>query len=350
MRLSDIAARLGCAVHGDGDTDIARLGDIERLTPEQELQDGVIYYVETPAILKKHPKAVEKGAVLTTKELAPKFRQALAVDGDARLTFVKLLKLFDKLPSFAPGIRPGAHVDPKAKVPASVAVLPGAVIMEDAVIGERCVIYPNAVIEPRAVIGEDSVIHSGVVVGYDCVVGKRNIIHGATVLGSDGFGFFDRPGGARHKVPQTGNVVLGDDVELGSGCTIDRGAIESTTIGLQTKLDNQVHIGHNCRIGRYCYIAGHSGFAGSVLTGDGVFISGNCAIKDHTVLAPGTIVMGMTGITGDTEPQVAYFGTPGRPAREMHKINAAAAELPALLKRVRELEARVGVAPKESKG
>lgn len=350
MTLSDIAARLGLAFQGDGSYQVKGLRDIERLDPEQELEAGYLYYVETAAILKKHPKAVSSGAVLAAKELAPQFQNALVAGDDARLSFVKLLKLFDKLPAFAPGIRPGAHVDPKAKVPASVAVLPGAVIMEGAVIGERCVIYPNAVIEPRAVIGEDSVIHSGVVVGYDCVVGKRNIIHGATVLGSDGFGFFDRPGGERHKLPQTGNVVLGDDVELGSGCTIDRGAIESTVIGLQTKLDNQVHIGHNCRIGRYCYIAGHSGFAGSVLTGDGVFISGNCAIKDHTVLAPGTIVMGMTGITGDTEAKTAYFGTPGRPAREMHKINAAAAELPALLKRVRELEARLGVASAESKG
>lgn len=347
MKLSDIAGKLGFSVQGDGAYRVDRLGDIERLTPEQGLAENVLYYIESPAILKKHPKAVESGALLTTKELAPKFKNALVIEGDARVGFIKLLKLFDRLPAFAPGVRPGAHVGPKAKVPASAVVMAGAVVMEDAVVGERVVIWPNAVIEPRAVIGDDSQIHAGVVIGYDCVVGKRNIIHGASVIGSDGFGFYDRAGGERHKVPQTGNVVLGDDVELGSGCTIDRGAIESTTIGLQTKLDNQVHIGHNCRIGRYCYIAGHSGFAGSVLTGDGVFISGNCAIKDHTVLAPGTIVMGMTGITGDTEAKTAYFGTPGRPAREMHKINAAAAELPALLKRVRALEAKAGVVPSE---
>ena len=180
----------------------------------------------------------------------------------------------------------------------------------------------------------------GVVLGHHCVIGKEGIVHGGTVIGADGFGFFDDARG-RHKIPQVGNVVIGDHVELGSGCTVDRATIESTTIGDHTKLDDQVHVAHNCRLGRFIYIAGNSGIAGSVVMEDGVMISGMVAVKDHLRIAAGTIVMGQSGVAQDTEPKTMYFGTPARPARQMHKMHAALERLPELLNKVRRLEERI---------
>lgn len=347
MNLGELGKTLGLAVRGPADYEIKGLRDLEALEADQGLEEHFIYFVETPAVLKRHPKAVEGGAVLTIPALAERFpRAVVAAEGKARQAFITLLRCFDKAMAFPAGVSPRAHVDPSAQVAASAAVLPGAVVMASAVVGERCVLYPGVVVEPFARVGDDTVLYPGVVLGHHCVVGRRCIVHGATVIGADGFGFFDEPG-KRHKVPQIGNVVIGDDVEIGASCTVDRATIESTTIGEHTKLDDQVHIGHNCRVGRYIYIVGNTAVGGSVTLEDGVMLSGMVIIKDHLKIAKGSIVMGFSAVAQDTAPGTAYFGTPARPARQMHKMNAALERLPELLAKVRELEERLGrVEPK----
>ncbi|MBI5246894.1 MAG: UDP-3-O-(3-hydroxymyristoyl)glucosamine N-acyltransferase [Elusimicrobia bacterium] len=331
---------LGAEVKGEGSYEIAGPRDIERLSPEQALEDHRVYFIESKAVLKRHPLAARNGAILTTAELAGEFPRALIAAGDARLALIKLLSLFDAKPKHAAGVHAGAHVDKTASIDPTASVLPGAVVREGAKIGARSVIHPGAVIEERAVIGDDAVIRANVVIGYDCVIGKRCLIHGGTVIGADGFGFYDRPG-ERHKIPHIGNVVISDDVELGASNTVDRATIESTTIGQFTKTDDQVHIGHNCRVGKWIYIVGNSALGGSVTVGDGAMISGMVIIKDHLFIAPGSIVMGFSAVAQDTEPKQAYFGVPARPAREMHKMNAALAKLPELMTRVRDLEAKL---------
>lgn len=291
-------------------------------------------------MLKRHPLAPKNGVVLTTAELAAEFPRAVVVAGDARLAFIKLLGHFDRRPAFAPGVSRDPLVHPGARIDPTASVLPGAVVMEGAEIGARAVIWPGAVVEARARVGEDTVIRSNSVIGYDCVVGKRCIVHSATAIGADGFGFYDRPG-ERHKIPHIGNVVIGDDVEIGASNTIDRATIESTTIGRHTKTDDQVHIGHNCRVGSWIYIVGNTAIGGSVVLEDGVMLSGNVIVKDHLRLAAGTIVMGASAVAQDTEPKTAYFGTPARPAKEMHRINASLGKLPELVAKVRELEEKL---------
>jgi len=344
MTLAELGKALGVQLKGDPEYRIDRVRDIERLAPEAELAENAVYFIETPAVHKRHPKAAERGALLVPAALAERFPRCLiAPDGDARLVFIALLKLFDKSPCFKPGIAAGARVHPSAAVDPTACVLDGAVVMEGARVGARAVLYPGAVIEPRAAVGADSVIHSCSVVGYDCAVGERCILHGGTVLGADGFGFYDRPGG-RYKIPQIGNVVIGDDVEIGASCTIDRAAIESTTVGAFTKIDDQVHIGHNCQVGRYVYIVGNSAIGGSVVIEDGAMISGMVIIKDHLRIAKGSIVMGMSGVAQDTEPGQAFFGSPARPARQMHKMNAALERLPELLVAMRREKDRTPAA------
>ena len=331
---------LGGEIKGEPGLEIKGLRDVERLSPEQTLEDGFVYFIESKAVLKRHPLAPSNGIVLTTAELAPQFPRAVVIAGDARLALIKMLGHFDRRPKFAPGVSKEPLVHPGAKIDPSASILPGAVVMEGAEIGPRAVIWPGAVIEARAKIGEDTVIRSNVVIGYDCVIGKRCLVHSATAIGADGFGFYDRPG-ERYKIPHIGNVIIADDVEIGASNTIDRATIESTTVGQHTKTDDQVHIGHNCRVGRWIYIVGNTAVGGSVVLEDGVMLSGNVIVKDHLRLAAGTIVMGASAVAQDTEPKQAYFGTPARPAKEMHRINSALTKLPELLVKVRELEAKL---------
>ncbi|HAZ08682.1 MAG TPA: UDP-3-O-(3-hydroxymyristoyl)glucosamine N-acyltransferase [Elusimicrobia bacterium] len=338
MTMQELGRLLGAAVKGEADYEIRGVRDVERLAPEQALEEHFLYFIESKAVLKRHPLAAQSGAVLTTATLADDFRRALVVEGDARLVFIRLLGHFNKAPKFPAGVSSQAIVDSTARIGPGACVMAGATVMAGAVVGERCTLYPGVVLEPHAEVGEGAVLYPNVVVGHHCVVGRRGIIHGGTVIGADGFGFYDEKGG-RHKVPQIGNVEIGDDVEIGASCTIDRATIEATRIGDFTKIDDQVHIGHNCRLGRYIYIAGNTGLAGSVVVEDGVMISGMVSVKDHLHLAKGSIVMGMSGLAQDTEPGQAYFGTPARPAREAHKMNSALARLPGLLARLRHPDA-----------
>jgi UDP-3-O-[3-hydroxymyristoyl] glucosamine N-acyltransferase len=348
MNLQTLASLLNAEARGAADTLIDGVGDIETLGPDQTLAPNLVYFIENPACHKRHPRAAESGVILTTPALAPLFPRALVVAApELRPAFIKLLKQFDEAPTFAPGVAEGARVHPSAVVDPSATIMAGATVMEGAKVGARCVVYPGVVLEPKAEIGEGTVLYPCVVIGARCVVGKDCIIHAGTVLGSDGFGYFDQPG-KRHKIPQIGIVRLGDRVELGAGCTLDRATIAVTSVGDDTKIDNQVHIAHNCRVGRFCFIAGNTGLAGSVVVEDGVFISGMVSIKDHLTLAKGSIIMGMSGVAQDTEPKTAYFGTPALPARQMHKMHSALERLPALLARVRELETRAGIVATEN--
>ena len=338
MNLQTIAEVLKIEAKGPGDYPVMGIRDIERLSSTDALEENFIYFIETPAVFKRHPRAGEGGIVLTIPVLAGNFRHALvAPPEDIRLAFIKLLKHFDKTPVFEPQISPDARVHPCARVAAGAAILAGAVVMEGARIGERCTLYPGVVVEPFAEIGEDSLLYPCVVIGHHCQIGKRAILHGGTVIGADGFGFFDQPG-QRHKIPQIGNVIIDDDVEIGASSTVDRATIESTRIGAHTKMDDQVHVGHNCQIGRFVYIVGNSAIGGSVTIGDGAMISGMVIVKDHLKIAPGTIIMGLSGVTSDTQPKTAYFGIPARPARQMHRMNAALERLPELLVKIRTLE------------
>jgi UDP-3-O-[3-hydroxymyristoyl] glucosamine N-acyltransferase len=338
MTLQQIASLLTIEAQGPAEYPIKGVRDIERLSVDQGLEENYIYFIESPAVFKRHPKAVEGGVVLTTPALADKFRYALvSPERDIRLAFIKLLKHFDQTPAFQPGTSAQAQVHGSAKIAASAVVLGGAIVMEGAVIGDRVTLYPGVVVEPFADIGEGSVLYPNVVIGHHCRIGKNGIIHGGTVIGADGFGFYDQPG-QRYKIPQIGNVIIDEEVEIGASCTVDRATIESTRIGAHTKIDDQVHIGHNAQLGRFIYIVGNTAIGGSVTIGDGAMISGMVIVKDHLNIAPGSIVIGMSGVAQDTEPKTAYFGTPARPARQMHKMHAALEKLPELLVKVRELE------------
>jgi UDP-3-O-[3-hydroxymyristoyl] glucosamine N-acyltransferase len=237
-----------------------------------------------------------------------------------------------------PAIHPSACVDPQAQVDASARIGPGCVIGAFSVIGARVSLGAHTVIGESACIGDDSVLHPRVVVYPDCSVGERCIIHAGTVIGADGFGFAHE-GGRWSKIAQLGRVSIGDDVEIGANCAIDRGALEDTVIGNGCKLDNLIQVGHNVRIGEHTAIAGCVGIAGSAIIGRGCMIGGGAGILGHLTVCDGAVISAMSLVTRSiSEPGLHTGVFPLMPNADWEQAAVALKRLPALRDRVRQLE------------
>ncbi|HET8735000.1 MAG TPA: UDP-3-O-(3-hydroxymyristoyl)glucosamine N-acyltransferase [Pricia sp.] len=208
-------------------------------------------------------------------------------------------------------------------------------IAGSAKIGKNTIIQPNVFIGNNVVIGDDCLIHANVSINDNCVIGNKVIIHSGTVLGSDAFYYKKRPEGF-DKLISGGRVVLGDDVELGSLCTIDRGVTGDTIIKKGTKLDNQVHVGHDTVIGEKCLIASQTGIAGCVIIEDEVTLWGQVGTNSGITIGKKAVVMGQTGVTKSVAGGKSYFGTPIEESREKLKQLAYVKQIPSILKKLNE--------------
>ena len=259
-----------------------------------------------------------------------------------KAAFVKAMWLFHPEHDVATGIDPTAVVDPSASIGSEVFVGPFATIGKGATLGHRVRISPGVTVGEDAQIGEGSVIHPGVILYHGVVVGARVTIHGGTVIGADGFGFVFE-GGRHVKVPQLGNVVIEDGVEIGANCTIDRATFGSTLIKQGTKLDNLVHIAHNVSVGECGLIIAQVGIAGSSKIGNYVTLAGQVGIADHVTVEDYVTVGGQSGIpTGQhIESHQTVWGLPARPIDEVKRQAAAVSLLPKLRDRIHQLEERL---------
>lgn len=248
------------------------------------------------------------------------------------------LALFDLKPeAFPTGVSPGAHVHPEAVLASSVRVAPGAVIGAGAVLGEQVWIGAGAVVEAGARLGARTKIHAGAVIGHHCETGENCEIHANTVLGSDGFGYIPQRTGPPVKIPQIGRVILENDVEIGAGCAIDRGAIGDTRIGAGTKIDNLCHIAHNCRIGKNGLITAGFMTAGSTVIGDRFSCGGDVVVADHVRICDDVSLGGRSAVTKDITEPGAYTGYPLMPMKEGLRAIATLRELPRLRKEIQSL-------------
>lgn len=251
--------------------------------------------------------------------------------------------------------RPGAGVHPSAVVD------PGAEIGEDAVVGPLCVIEAGARIGPRvwleagafvgrgASLGADCRLFPGARVLAGCTLGARVVLHAGVVIGSDGFGY-ELTSGVHAKVPQVGDVVVGDDVEIGANTTIDRARFSSTVIGEGTKIDNLVQVGHNVVIGRHCILCAHAGIAGTTTLGDYVVMGGQSGIGGHLEIGSRVMIAGGAGVVNDLEPGSKVRGTPAFPLMLQNRIAALSKRLPELFRRVDALEAALHLGPEGAGG
>ena len=261
-------------------------------------------------------KATKAGAVLVHPALAghvPAGTVAIRTP-QPYLAWARVAALFHPQPPARPGIHPSAVVDPAARVDASAEIGPLAVIEAGAEIGPRCRIGPLAIIGAGVVLGADCRVGAGASVSH-ALLGDRVYLYPGSRVGQEGFGFATGPAGFT-TVPQLGRVLIGDDVEVGANSTIDRGSSHDTVIGAGTRIDNQVQIGHNVRLGRCCVIVAQAGIAGSTILDDFVMVGGQAAIVGHIRVGTGARIGGQSGVISDVPAGATMMGTPALPGRE----------------------------------
>lgn len=235
---------------------------------------------------------------------------------NADLAMSQVLELFaPEPPKFSVDIHPTAVIDASAKIGAGTKIGPNCYIGPNVEIGENAIIYPNVTILDFSTVGKNTTIWPGAVIRERCHVGSYCILHPNCTIGADGFGFRPCPERGLAKIPQIGNVIIGNNVEIGANSTVDRGKFSSTVLGDGCKIDNLVQIGHNSKLGKFCIMAGNSGLAGSVTLGNGVIIGGSASIKDHLTLGDGVIIGAGSGVAADVPAGKTMIGYPAVEAR-----------------------------------
>jgi len=277
--------------------------------------------------LESHASAVIAGEFATQKTYA----KPLIIATQPRLAFARAAKLLYPARDHQPGVHPTALVHPSAQPGVDVAIEARVVINEGAEIGQGTWIGAGTVIGAGVSIGRDCSLHPNVTIYPGAQLGDRVVVHAGAVLGSDGFGYVqDKTTGRHEQFPQIGRLEIGDDVEIGANSTIDRGALEVTYIGRGTKIDNLVHIGHNCQIGENVVMAAQTGLSGSIVIEKNVVLGGQVGIGEHARLEEGVMLGGQAGVLPNKVLRgngVAFWGTPARPVREYLKQLAALARL-----------------------
>jgi len=309
IALAEIASRVGAAVEGDGTRRVARVGTLEHAGPD------AIAFLANPRY-RAQLAVTRAGAVIVAPADAASTALPRLVAEKPYLVYVKVATLLHPPAAVEAGIHPTAVVGDGARIDALASVGAHAAIGARAIVGARTSVGPGTVIGAGAEIGDDVTLHANVTVYDRCVVGPRTMVHSGAVIGADGFGMAEE-GGRWLRIPQVGRVVVGADCDIGANTTIDRGAIDDTVIEDDVKLDNQIHIAHNCRIGRHTAIAGCVGIAGSTHIGRNCMIGGAAAIGGHISIADGTVIGGATFFTSPIEQAGVYTGMfPELPHRE----------------------------------
>lgn len=317
---------------------------VSRFMPPDQAGEGDLCFLSDPAYA--HAMASSKASVLVMREEdcvklfgGDPDRTVLVTDNPYAF-FAFASQLFYPVRR-TPGIHPSACVDPEAEVDPSASIEAFAVVQKGAKIGARALISAGVFVGENSQVGADTVIYPNAVLYHDTVVGERCTIQACAVLGGDGFGFAPFKG-KWVKIPQRGRAVIGDDVEVGASTTIDRGALDDTTVGDGTKIDNQIQLGHNDRIGRHCVMASCVGIAGSTTVGDHVMIGGAAMINGHIEIPSGSAIGPATAITGwGKEPKQLAGFFPALGMREFKLAAAVTARLPEMRKELKALEREV---------
>ena len=330
VRLGEIVARFGGELIGDGDRTIVQVASLEQARPDE------ISFLSHPKY-RSQLSTTRAGAVILSRQAAAASPSACIVSEQPYLYFARVSRWLN------PGHKPPAGIHPTATVasrlPASVSVGAGAVIGEACTIGENVVVGPGCVVGAGVAIGADSLLHAKVSVYPGCLIGRRAIVHAGAVIGADGFGFARDERGAGVKIPQTGRVLIGDDVEIGANTTIDRGALDDTVIGDGVKIDNLVQVAHNVRIGEHTAIAGCVGISGSARIGAYCLIGGGVGIAGHLEIADRVVVGGMSLVSRSIRRSGHYTGAFPLDTHDNWAENAATLrQLARLRDRIRQLE------------
>ena len=330
-----IALLVSGTIEGNPDTTVTSFGKIEEAVAGQlsflanpKYQD-YLYTTKASLVIVNENLQLQKNITATLVRVK-----------DAYTAFATLLTTYQNLKAQQKkGIETPSHIASSATLGTDVFVGAFAYIGEKVTIGNNTKVFPGAYIAENVSIGNNTTIHAGVKIYEDCIIGNDVVIHAGTVIGSDGFGFAPQPDGSYQKVPQIGNVIIEDQVEIGANTTIDRATMGSTIIKKGVKLDNLIQIAHNVEIGSQTVIAAQTGISGSTKLGQKIMIGGQAGIAGHLTIANGVKIAGGAGVTKNLDGEgKSYAGFPAEDAKQSLKAQVYTRQLPELEKRVKELE------------
>jgi UDP-3-O-[3-hydroxymyristoyl] glucosamine N-acyltransferase len=331
MKLRELAELLDGEIKGDGATEITGVAGIS------DAREKDITFLSGPKLIKEAMRS--RAAAVLVKDFVPELQKPQIKTGNPHYAFARLLSHFYIRPALHTGISRNAFVSGEAEIAQDVTIYDFAYISGKVKIGSGAVIFPGVFIGEACSIAEDCTIYPNVTIRENTVIGNRVIIHPNAVIGSDGFGYVFEDG-RHHKIPQVGNVLIEDDVEIGAGVTIDRATTGTTVIGKGTKIDNLVQIGHNVQVGRNVILVAQVGIGGSSQIGDGVILGGQVGVADHAVIEGGTMIGSKSGVMGEVKRGI-FSGIPAIPHRDWLKASALFARLPELKKRIEDLEKKL---------
>lgn len=333
--LGELAVRFGCSLKGDPDARVSRVATLE------DAGSDAVTFLANPKY-RRYLSTTRAGAVIVEPRLADACPGAALVSANPYATYARIATLLHPAPAADPGTHPSAVVDAFAQIDPTAAIGPRAVIEAGVSVGPRTVIGPGCVVMRGTRIGADTRLVANVTLCHDVSVGERCLLHPGAVIGADGFGLApDR--GEWLKVPQVGSVRIGNDVEIGAVTTIDRGAIGDTVIGDGVKLDNQIQIAHNVRIGAHTAIAGCAGVSGSTVIGQRCMIGGMVGIAGHLTICDDVMVTGLSFVSSSIR-KPGYYSS-GLPIDETARFRKNAArfyQLDDMARQLRRLRRMIG--------
>ena len=324
--------KIATVVNGQliGDSNIV----IEGVSEIQNGRKGTISFLGNQSY-KKYVDSAMASAIIVSDVEHLNNKDGIVVK-NPQLAIAKVLNMFFPDNYLSGGVHTNAVIDSSAKIGKKVTIESGVVIGANTIIKDNTFIGANSYIGSDTIINKSSKIYQNVVIYHDIEIGNNSIIHSSAVIGSDGFGFVTDKND-HFKIPQTGKVIIGDQVEIGSNTVIDRATIGKTIIGNMTKIDNLVHIGHNVEIGTGCLITAQVGIAGSAKIGDGCIFGGQAGVVPHITLGPNSVIAAKSGVTKSLPGNQMYGGYPARPIREQHKRDAIYNEIVIMKKKLNKL-------------
>ncbi|HKV54552.1 MAG TPA: UDP-3-O-(3-hydroxymyristoyl)glucosamine N-acyltransferase [Candidatus Binataceae bacterium] len=335
MKLSELAARLGLELHGDGETEIVAPAPIDAAA------EGTITF----AVGAKYAAALRvsrAAAAIVPAELSGGANRPLLISANPVFDFARVLEIF--FPPYRPPaeIHPSAVIAADARIGANASIGAYCVIGAGVTVGHNAVIHPHVTIYPRVRIGDDFTCHSHVSIREGVTIGSRVTLLNGAVIGADGFGFVEHRGDLI-KVPQVGSVLIEDDVEIGANTTIDRATMGVTIIHRGVKLDNLIQVAHNCEVGDYSRMAAQTGLAGSVKIGKWCQVGGQSGFADHATVGDRARVIAQSGVHNALPDDALVGGYPAVDGRLFRRVSAIVPRLPAMLRRLRAVEKHLGI-------
>jgi UDP-3-O-[3-hydroxymyristoyl] glucosamine N-acyltransferase len=332
--IADIAKRLGGEVLGDSSL------VLRGFAPADRAQPGDLTFAENENYLARAEQSAASAIIIDSP--ATSSRKTLIRVPNARVAFAKVLPLFFPEPVFAASIHPTAIVPASAQIDPTAHIGPYCILGEKVRIGPRSVLQGLNYVGADCLLGEDVTLFPNVTLYPRTEVGNRVRIHSGTVVGSDGFGYV-LDNGVHRKVPQIGNVIICDDVELGANVTVDRGALGPTIVGKGTKIDNLVQIGHNVTVGEHCIIVSQVGISGSTKLGNYVILGGQVGLAGHLKIGNRVSVAAQSGVMNNIPDGEKWLWSPAQPDRQAKRQMIALQQLPELIRRVKDLERKLGL-------